>query len=40
MDKMENEETEIVELKKKDFTYRGKSLEELKNSTLESLLNI
>lgn len=30
MDKMENEETEVVELKKKDFTYRGKSLEELK----------
>ncbi len=28
---MENDETDVVELKKKDFTYRGKNLEELKN---------
>jgi len=27
---MENEETETTEIKKKDFSYRGKSLEELK----------
>ena len=27
---MENDETEAVELKKKEFTYRGKNLEELK----------